>query len=77
MEKTHKFLNKLDKKTRLVIEGIIRKLHQKDFSNLDIKKLKGEQNFFRVRKGDVRIIYTIGSNGIQILKIEFRNDTTY
>lgn len=78
MDQAHKFLKKLDSKRRLNIQSILEKLYAKDFSDLDIKKLKGVLNIFRVRKGEIRIIYTISDdNEIKILKIDFRTDTTY
>ncbi|MEK7213535.1 MAG: hypothetical protein AAB637_00255 [Patescibacteria group bacterium] len=78
MNQVHKFLKKLDTKRRIVIIDILEKLQRKDFSNLDIKKLKGVSNLFRVRKGEIRIIYTIAEDSmIKILKIDFRTDTTY
>ena len=78
MDQAHKFLKKLDVKKRTSISNILEKIHKKDFSNLDIKKLKGVENIFRVRKGGIRIIYTISKDSnIEILKIDFRTDTTY
>ncbi len=78
MDQAHKFLKKLDAKRRASLEHILQRLHAKDFFGLDIKKLKGVSNIFRARKGNMRIIYTIGKNdSIQVLSIEFRSDKTY
>ncbi len=77
MDRAQKFLNKLDAKRRASIEHVLEKLNKKDFSDLDIKKLKGS-NLFRVRKGNVRVVYSIGKKDkVNIAKIEFRNDNTY
>ncbi len=46
--------------------------------NIDLKKLKGsEQNLYRIRKGKVRIIFSIFKKEIVILNVEdigFRGD---
>lgn len=49
----------------------------KNLNDLDVKKLKGYKNIFRVRKGTVRIIFRVTNNQIYILAIERRYDTTY
>lgn len=78
MDLIQKFLKRLDSKRRTDIVTIINKLYKRDFINLDIKKLKGEKNLFRVRKGIIRIIYSIDrDDDIVIEKTEFRNDNTY
>ncbi|MDO8572315.1 MAG: hypothetical protein Q7S11_00925 [bacterium] len=48
-----------------------------DIARLDVKKLKGEKNVFRIRIGDLRIIFTYKKNLPRIVSIERRNDTTY
>lgn len=41
------------------------------------KSLKGRKDIFRVRKGDVRIIYRIQKGEVFILAIERRSEKTY
>jgi len=78
MDQIFKFLKKLDVKKQKVIKEVLDKLYKKDFLGLDIKKLKGKNNTFRVRRGGIRIIYSYSSSElIHIIKIEFRNDNTY
>lgn len=48
-----------------------------NWRNLDIKKLKGHQNIFRVRKGKIRIIFTKDKKEILIFSIERRREDTY
>lgn len=46
--------------------------------NLDVKKLKGHDDIFRVRKGNVRVIFRTNKDGsIKIIIVERRTDTTY
>lgn len=78
MDLVQKFLNRLDKKRRASILAILDKIYASDFDGLDIKKLKSEDNVFRVRKGKIRIIYRANENGhIVLLGLTFRGDNTY
>jgi mRNA-degrading endonuclease RelE of RelBE toxin-antitoxin system len=77
MNKLDKFLYKLDKKTRDIAGKAIVLILSGDFSMLDLKKLKGSENRYRVRVGRVRIIFDKTNNGNKIQDISFRNDNTY
>lgn len=77
MNKLDKFLSKLDKKTRAVIKEAILLILNKDLSTLDIKKLKGESNIYRVRVGKARIIFEHTETGNKIRRVSFRSDHTY
>ena len=77
MDRVTKFLKKLTPKERKITEEIIVRVSAHDFSGLDIKKLKGVKNIFRIRKGNIRIIFLKDGVRISILSIERRSDTTY
>ena len=77
MNKLDKFLFKLDKKIREVVKRVISLIISGDFSMLDMKKLKGSQNRYRVRVGRIRIIFEQTENGNKIQDISFRDDNTY
>jgi mRNA-degrading endonuclease RelE of RelBE toxin-antitoxin system len=78
MDKIQKALKKLTIAERKQVKIILQQLLGSNFRNLDIKKLKGRKDIYRVRKGQLRIIFRIdrGKN-IFILSIERRNDKTY
>ena len=76
MNRIEKFLVKLSLKERKVVKEILVKIESGSYKNLDIKKLKGNSNIFRVRKGSIRIIF-VASDQIRILSIGRRGDTTY
>lgn len=59
MNKLDKFLSKLDKKTRLIVEEIVLLIIENNLAMLDLKKLKGSKDLFRVRVGKIRIIFVI------------------
>ena len=77
MDKIKKALKRFSQKERDAIKSILIKIKKNDFKNLDIKKLKKRNNIFRVRKGNIRIIYYRQEETISILTIERRSETTY
>jgi len=78
MNKIDKYLKKLLPKERQAIIEIIEQINSGIISGLDFKKLKGYDNFFRIRKGETRIIFHFDRNGQLIVsRIERRNDKTY
>lgn len=78
MDKIQKALKKLTEKERKQIKQILIRLKEKRIANLDIKKLKGRSDIFRIRKGDIRIIYKLDFDGkFFVLVIERRNEGTY
>lgn len=78
MDKIQKALKKLTSKEKERVKKILVKLKNRQLANLDLKKLKGRDDIFRVRKGKIRIIYRIDQKGnIFILAIERKSDTTY
>lgn len=72
-----KLLSKFNREERKIIEGLIESIISLKWNNLDVKKLKGYQNIFRVRKGDIRIIYRMEGKIISVLAIERRSEKTY
>ena len=77
MDKIEKALNKLGTKERKRVKEILLRIEKSDFQNLDIKKLKGREDIFRLRQGDIRIIFCRKDNSIKILTIERRSSKTY
>jgi mRNA-degrading endonuclease RelE of RelBE toxin-antitoxin system len=83
MDLVSTFLRKLHRKKRQEIEALLFQIKRKEFTHLDIKKLKGADNLFRVRKGSLRIIFSVRKGGtpkdpeVSIVSIHFRSDTTY
>lgn len=77
MDDREKVFRKFSKKERLWSVELIRKIIDNDLKGLDVKKLKGSENIFRVRKGDIRIIYRKKGKEIFILDIGRRKEGTY
>ena len=78
MDKIAKTLKKLSSKERKQIKNILLLIQNNSWQNLDLKKLKGHSNIFRVRKGVLRIIFRQNTKkDIYILAIERRSEKTY
>ncbi len=78
MNKIDKYLDKLLPKERSSILEIMAKIEGGDTDNLDIKKLKGYNNYYRARVGKTRILFFFDTNGHPRLdKIVRRDDNTY
>lgn len=60
-----KFLQKQDKSTR---ERLIKVIHQLP-NGTDVKKLQGYQNLYRVRVGNIRVLYSIKKT-VKIINIQ-------
>lgn len=77
MDKKEKFLNKIPTKDKINILDAIDSILIGDFILLDIVKLKGSDNKFRVRVGSYRIKFTKHDTYNEIIEITRRSDNTY
>jgi len=77
MDKIEEFLKKLSEKEKALTKEILVLLESNRASSLNIKKLKGHNDIFRVRKGNIRIIYKVESSQIVLIAITRRNEKTY
>ena len=78
MPSLKKLLSRFEKAERIILENLIERIFSLNLQNLDIKKLKGQNDIFRVRKGKLRIIYSLNDKKeVNILAIERRSETTY
>ena len=76
MDKLTKFLKKLSEKEAGFVFGILKKIYKNE-KNLDIKKLKGHSNVYRVRTGGLRILFRKKGDDVQVFEITRRNEDTY
>ncbi|MDR0887312.1 MAG: hypothetical protein LBM97_01330 [Candidatus Nomurabacteria bacterium] len=73
-DRTSKFLAKLSQKQRLLIENLLLRIRDNDLAGLDVKKMAGFDDVFRVRKGEIRIVFWKSDDFIRILAVEFRGN---
>jgi mRNA-degrading endonuclease RelE of RelBE toxin-antitoxin system len=77
MNAIEKALKKLSAEERRWVREILEKLIANKMQGLDIEKLQGRDDLFRIRKGDVRVVYRKSGNAISILLVERRSEKTY
>lgn len=78
MDKIEKALAKLSPQEREALRVVLMRILAGDLGGLDVKKLKGRDNVYRVRKGKMRVIFLKRyDGGISVLAVERRSDTTY
>jgi mRNA-degrading endonuclease RelE of RelBE toxin-antitoxin system len=77
MDKITKLLKKLSQKEREAIETTLLALITGEIRSLDIKKLLGVVDVYRVRVGEIRIIFRKVGGEIKILEISRRAEDTY
>ena len=77
MEKLQKALAKLPKKHQANFKFLAIRLLARDFLGLDVKKLKGHKDIYRVRHGNLRIIYKMTNKELRILEVGLRSEKTY
>lgn len=78
VDRITKFLKKLNSKELAEVNVCIEHLLVRDYHGYHIRKLKGHDHLYRIRKGRIRIVYyDDGINEIHILKIAFRDERTY
>lgn len=77
MDKIQKALNRLSAKEQKLVKDILTKLSQDQIQGLNIQKLQGHTDIFRLRKGDIRIIYRKKGTDIFLLAIERRSEKIY
>lgn len=77
MNRIEKFLAALDTNRRRQVEAVILRIVANDLANMDVKKLRGREQEFRVRVGRMRIQFVRDRNENRILVIEWRNSHTY
>lgn len=76
-DKIKKLLAKLGKKDAELIKLLLLRIKLDDTIGLDIKRLQGHPDLFRVRKGRLRIIYRKTTTDFLLLRIDLRNEKTY
>lgn len=78
VDRIRKTLKRLSPKERVQLLEAVRRIKADNLIGLDVKKLQGRDDVYRVRKGLFRIIFRkIPNVENAIIAIERRSDTTY
>ena len=77
MDKIRKFYKTVNAKEKVLIDKAIDLIKAKKFVGLDLKKLEGNNNFYRVRKSIFRIIFFMKNDKIIVVTIDRKSEDTY
>ncbi len=77
MDRNEKFLKKLSDREFANLSKTLKLIKLGETKTLDIKKLSGHSDVYRVRNGQIRIIFLANREKIDILEISRRDDKTY
>lgn len=78
MGKLDKILRRFSPKEREIIERLVERILSRNLIGLDTKKLKGLKNLFRVRKGDIRMIFElVDGKEPRVISIERKSESAY
>lgn len=77
MDRLEKSIKKLTPEEAEKVSEVLELLLAGTVAGLDIKKLKGHADIYRVRTGAVRIIFRKYKTSIELLEIARRNEKTY
>jgi mRNA-degrading endonuclease RelE of RelBE toxin-antitoxin system len=78
VDRINKALLKMPPKERAIIIAVLEDLQAGRISSHDLKKLRGPEQIYRIRKGSFRIIFFMPDpKTIRIITIERRTDMTY
>lgn len=75
-DKIKKLLKKLKPKELEIVKLLLLRIKLDDTEGLDMKQLKGHSDLFRVRKGQLRIVFRKTGDQILIIRIDRRNEKT-
>ncbi len=77
MDRVDKALRKLSAGQRASLKKVLTQIKSGAVSELDIVKLRGAKDIYRIRRGDMRIIAIKSKGGSMILTVERRTTTAY
>ena len=78
VDNIQKALNKVTVQEKERLQRILTDIARGYFGDYDVKKLKGRNDIYRIRKGKMRIIYRIDKGGeVFLVALERRSDNTY
>lgn len=75
-DRIQKFIDSLDEKTRARLKQRLVRLREDPLGRSnDVKKLKGfSEDIYRLRVGDIRILYRLLDGGVEVVDIDYRGN---
>ncbi|MFA5134159.1 MAG: hypothetical protein WC459_05155 [Patescibacteria group bacterium] len=76
-DKIAKALSRFFQKEKEFVKNLLLKIYKRDVAGLNLKKLKGRNDIYRIRKRKIRIVYKIDEKQIYLLAIERRCEHSF
>ena len=77
MNEIEKALAKIPKEYKATFDALMLRLLGRDFLGLNIAKLKGQKDVYRLRRGKLRIIFRMSKEQILVLQVGLKSEKTY
>lgn len=77
VDQIKRYLLKLSSKERILCESIIGDILAGNIVSYDLKKMSGYTDMYRIKKGNMWIIFIKNNSFVRILKIANRDEQTY
>jgi mRNA-degrading endonuclease RelE of RelBE toxin-antitoxin system len=77
VEKWKKLLSLQTREVKQVLLDTIREIEEGAWFGMDVKKIKGFKNLYRLRKGKFRILFMRAKDGYVVVDLKIRNEETY
>jgi len=77
MNSLQKFIDSLNKKDKLKVLEIIERIHSGEIDGLNMKKLAGQEDIYRVRKMQFRFICIKEGSHFRVSNLSRKDDNTY
>jgi mRNA-degrading endonuclease RelE of RelBE toxin-antitoxin system len=77
MDKIQKALVKLPRKYKSIFDLLMLRLYSRDFVGLNLKRLKGHKDMYRIKHGDLRLVFKMDQSGVFVLQVGLRSEKTY
>jgi mRNA-degrading endonuclease RelE of RelBE toxin-antitoxin system len=77
MHKIDTFLARLSVEIREKVLSIVERIQERNLSGLDVRKLKGSPDIYRVLLGKLRVKFVMNESEIRILSTDNCGENTY
>lgn len=77
MNELQKAIARLFKEHRSTFDSLMIRLLARDFLGLNVGKLKGHKDLYRLKHGKLRIIFQMDQSGLSVLQVGLRSEKTY
>lgn len=77
MDRVKKFLKKISPLERKNLDEILQRIEIGQLKGLDVKRMKGYKNVFRIRMNDIRVVFSQEDGSFRVLFVGRRGNFRY